>query len=108
MSTIQPNIVIRHNWTHQEVQTLFALPFADLLYQAQTVHRECFDPNKIQLSTLLNIKTGACPEDCAYCSQSGHYKTGLQKDTMMDVDAVVAAAKRAKANGASRFCMGAA
>jgi biotin synthase len=99
---------IRHDWTREEVQALFALPFADLLFRAQTVHRRFHDPNTVQLSTLLSIKTGACPEDCGYCPQSVRFETGLKKEPLMDVEAVVGAAREAKAGGATRFCMGAA
>lgn len=99
---------LRHDWTREEVQALFDLPFNDLLYRAHSLHRQHFDANTVQLSTLLSIKTGACPEDCAYCPQSVRYETGLDKEPLMPVDAVVAAAKEAKANGATRFCMGAA
>ena len=98
----------RHDWTHDEVAALFALPFNDLLFQAQTVHRQHFDANTVQLSTLLSIKTGACPEDCAYCPQSVRYDTGLEREALLPVQTVVAAAKKAKAAGATRFCMGAA
>lgn len=101
-------ISIRNDWTVSELQDLYEMPFVELIYQAQTIHRQYFDPNAIQLSTLLNIKTGACPENCAYCPQSGHYDTGVIKDNLMSLDAVIASAKAAKANGASRFCMGAA
>jgi biotin synthase len=99
---------IRHDWTAQEVRALFALPFNDLLFRAQSLHRKHFEPNTVQLSTLLSIKTGACPEDCAYCPQSIRYDTGLKVEPLMELDAVVDAAKEAKANGATRFCMGAA
>jgi len=99
---------IRSDWTAAEVGALFALPFNDLLFRAQTLHRKYFDPNEVQISTLLSIKTGGCPEDCAYCPQSAHYDTGLTRAALMDVDAVIAAAERAKKAGASRFCMGAA
>ena len=95
-------------WHVEEVVALFELPFNDLLFRAQSVHRENFDPNKLQLSSLLSIKTGACPEDCKYCPQSARYKTGLEVERLMRVDAIVDAAKKAKANGAARFCMGAA
>lgn len=100
--------LIRNNWTRDEIQVLFQLPFMDLLFQAQSIHRQYFDPNRIQMSTLLSIKTGACPEDCKYCPQSGHYNTGLKKQKLLDVDKVVTQAKAALAGGASRFCMGAA
>jgi biotin synthase len=107
-STIPTAATVRHDWTRAEIAALFALPFADLLFQAQKVHRETFDPNEVQMSTLLSIKTGGCPEDCGYCSQSAHFETGLKATKLMDVDSVVEAARRAKAGGASRFCMGAA
>ena len=96
------------SWTREQIENLFALPFNDLLFQAQTVHREHHDPNAVQLSSLLSIKTGACPEDCAYCPQSARYKTGLKKERLMPLDQIVAAAKKAKEDGAGRFCMGAA
>lgn len=99
---------IRHDWTLKEVQALFDQPFNDLLFQAQTVHRQHFNPNEVQTSTLLSIKTGACPEDCKYCPQSAHYNTGLEKEKLMQVEAVLNKAKQAKTEGASRFCMGAA
>ncbi len=99
---------IRHDWTRDEVEALFRLPFNDLLFRAQSLHRTYFDPNRVQLSTLLSIKTGACPEDCAYCPQSVRYDTGLQREALMEVKAVIDAAREAKANGATRFCMGAA
>jgi biotin synthase len=100
--------VIRHDWTFEEVRSLYDLPFNDLIFQAQLVHRQHFDPNAVQVSTLLSIKTGACPEDCKYCSQSGHYNTELEKEKLMAVEKVLDEARRAKENGASRFCMGAA
>lgn len=99
---------IRSDWSHAEVSALFDLPFADLMYRAQSVHRQHFDANSVQLSTLLSIKTGACPEDCAYCPQSVRYDTGLEKEALMEIDTVLASAREAKANGATRFCMGAA
>lgn len=99
---------IRHDWTRSEILSLFKLPFMDLIYQAQTVHRTHFDPNEVQVSTLCSIKTGACPEDCAYCPQSARYDTGLDKQKLMQVAAVVKEAKAAKEAGATRFCMGAA
>jgi biotin synthase len=98
----------RTDWTLAEVQALYDLPFPELMHQAQTVHRTHFDPREVQVSTLLSIKTGACPEDCAYCPQSVRYDTGLEAERLMDVAAVVEKAKVAKANGAARFCMGAA
>jgi biotin synthase len=97
----------RHDWTLPEVEALFALPLNDLLYRAQWVHRRNFDPNAVQVSTLLSIKTGACPEDCAYCPQSIRYQTGVDTHDLMPLDEVRAAARRAKESGATRFCMGA-
>lgn len=105
------SIVVESNklrWPQDEVEALFNLPFNDLLFKAQQIHREHFDANELQLSSLLSIKTGACPEDCKYCPQSARYKTGLEVERLMRVDAIVNAAKKAKQNGASRFCMGAA
>lgn len=99
---------VRHDWRRDEIEALFALPFNDLLFKAATVHRAHFDPNAVQVSTLLSIKTGACPEDCKYCSQSGHYNTELEKEKLLEVQKVIAEAQQAKAKGASRFCMGAA
>lgn len=101
-------IALRHDWTNAEIEALFALPFNDLLFRAHSVHRAHFDPNAVQVSTLLSIKTGACPEDCKYCSQSGHYNTGLEKEKLIEVQKVLDEAQRAKASGATRFCMGAA
>jgi biotin synthase len=97
----------RHDWAIDEVEALFALPLIDLLYRAQSVHRQNFDPNAVQVSTLLSIKTGACPEDCAYCPQSVRYQTGVDTHDLMPLDEVRAAARRAKEAGATRFCMGA-
>lgn len=99
---------VRHDWTVEEIEALFALPFNDLLFHAQQVHRAHFDPNAVQVSTLLSIKTGACPEDCKYCPQSGHYNTGLGKEKLLEVEKVVEQARAAREAGASRFCMGAA
>ena len=99
---------IRHDWTLAEAEGLFSIPFNDLLFRAQTLHRQYFAPNEVQISTLLSIKTGGCPEDCAYCPQSAHYGTGTNRDALMDIDSVLAAAREAKRGGASRFCMGAA
>jgi len=95
-------------WTQVEARTLYEAPFNDLLFRAQTVHRENFDPNRVQLSKLLSIKTGGCPEDCGYCSQSAHHPTGLQASKLMEVERVIAEARRAKEGGATRYCMGAA
>jgi biotin synthase len=100
--------LIRHDWTRTEVEALFALPFNDLMYKAQTVHRRFFNPNEVQVSTLCSIKTGACPEDCAYCPQSARYDTGLEREKLMAVEKVIEEARAAKASGATRFCMGAA
>src|ERR1019366_9995090 len=99
---------VRNDWSLPEVEELFALPFMDLLFMAQQVHRLHHAPNTVQISTLLSIKTGACPEDCAYCPQSVRYDTGIERETLMDLQAVRAAATRARAAGATRFCMGAA
>jgi biotin synthase len=99
---------LRQNWTAAEVEALYALPFGDLLFKAQTIHRQYFNPNHIQLSTLLSIKTGACPEDCAYCPQSAHFKTEIEKKLHYEIEDIVEVARAAKAKGATRFCMGAA
>jgi biotin synthase len=99
---------IRHDWSLPEVQALFALPFMDLILRAQRVHRAHHAANTVQMSTLLSIKTGACPEDCAYCPQSARYDTGLKRETLMEVAAVADSAARARAAGATRFCLGAA
>ena len=99
---------IRHDWGQEEVERLFRSPFNDLLFRAQSIHRRYFDPNAVQLSTLVSIKTGGCPEDCAYCPQSVRFDTGLRRQPLMNAEKVLEAAGRAKANGATRFCMGAA
>jgi biotin synthase len=99
---------LRHDWTREEVEALLALPFNDLIFQAQTVHRKWFDPNEVQKSTLLSIKTGGCPEDCGYCNQSAKFDTGLSASKLMEVQKVLEGARRAKEAGASRYCMGAA
>ncbi len=99
---------IRHNWSKEEILGLLVKPFNDLMFEAQTVHRQNFKTNKIQLSTLMNIKTGACPEDCAYCPQSAHYDTGVKGEKMTSIADVIDHAQKAKDQGASRFCMGAA
>jgi biotin synthase len=99
---------IRHDWTREEVTALFDLPFNDLLFRAAGVHRAGFPANEVQISTLLSIKTGGCPEDCAYCPQSSHFTTGVKADKLMGKEAVLAEARKAKEAGASRFCMGAA
>jgi biotin synthase len=100
--------VIRHDWRRDEILALLSLSFNDLLFQAQTVHRRYFNPNEVQVSTLCSIKTGACPEDCAYCPQSARYDTGLEREKLMAIEKVIEEAKAAKATGATRFCMGAA
>ena len=100
--------VLRHNWTLEEIIELLKLPLNDLVYRAQFLHRQFFDPNTVQLSTLINIKSGGCPEDCAYCPQSARYHTGVDAEPLMDMQRVVTAAKQAQQEGASRFCMGAA
>jgi len=100
--------VIRHDWRRDEILALLSLPFNDLLFHAQVVHRRHFNPNEVQVSTLCSIKTGACPEDCAYCPQSARYDTGLEREKLMAIEKVIEEAKAAKATGATRFCMGAA
>lgn len=106
--TPMPVNEVRHDWTRAEINALFALPFSDLMFQAQSVHRAYFNPNEVQVSTLCSIKTGACPEDCAYCPQSARYDTGLEREKLMAVEKVIEEARAAKASGATRFCMGAA
>ncbi|WP_394752327.1 biotin synthase BioB [Crenothrix sp.] len=106
IGVIEP--AIRHNWQLDEVQALYAMPFNDLIFKAQTVHRAHFDPNEIQISSLLSIKTGSCSEDCGYCPQSARYDAGVKSEALMPVDEVLQMAQRAKDQGASRFCMGAA
>ena len=104
----QQDSAARTDWTRAEIALLFDLPFADLIYRAQTIHRRNFDPNKVQLSTLLSIKTGGCPEDCGYCAQSARFETGVKAGKLMPLEAVLEDASRAKAAGATRYCMGAA
>jgi biotin synthase len=99
---------LRGDWDRAEAEALYALPFADLMFQAQSIHRSNFDPNHVETASLLSIKTGGCPEDCGYCSQSAHYDTGLKATRLMDQADVVATAQRAKDAGAARFCMAAA
>ena len=99
---------IRNDWTKAEVEALFAMPFNDLLFDAQVVHRQHFNPNEVQVSTLLSIKTGACPEDCKYCPQSARYDTGLEKERLLEIEKVIQRAKEAKHVGSTRICMGAA
>jgi biotin synthase len=106
--TKAPLGTVRHDWTLQEIEGLFALPFPELVFTAQSIHRRHFDPAKVQFAQLLSIKTGGCPEDCGYCAQSAHFETGVKATRLMADDAIVAEAQRAKANGATRFCMGAA
>jgi biotin synthase len=98
----------RNDWTREEVRTLFALPFPELMFRAAQVHRDNFDPSEVQICTLLSVKTGGCPEDCAYCPQAAKFQTGVKAEKLMDLEAVLAEARAAKAGGASRFCMGAA
>jgi biotin synthase len=105
---MEPQAGLRHDWTRAEVRGVLELPFPELLFEAQRVHRVHFDPTRIQLSALLSIKTGGCPEDCAYCPQSAHYETGVEASKVMAADAVLEQARAARAAGASRFCMGAA
>jgi biotin synthase len=100
--------LVRHDWTRAQVRALFDLPFPELIFRAQSIHRLHFDPTEVQISPLLSIKTGGCPEDCAYCPQSAQYDTGVKADKLMQLDAVMAEAMAAKNAGASRFCMGAA
>ena len=113
MTSHTPNIdpatsIVRHDWTRTEAQAIYEAPFNDLLFRAQSVHRRHFDPNRVQLSRLLSIKTGGCPEDCGYCSQSAHHASGLKASKLMEVERVLAEARKAKAAGATRYCMGAA
>jgi biotin synthase len=104
--TLRP--ALRHDWSREDVLALFALPFNDLLFEAQSVHRQHFDPNAVQISTLLSIKTGGCPEDCAYCPQSSSFETEVKAEKLMEKQKVLEEAQKAKAAGATRFCMGAA
>jgi biotin synthase len=106
--TAKQNEVLRHDWTIEEISALYEMPFNDLLFEAQTTHRKNFDANAVQVSTLLSIKTGKCSEDCGYCPQSARYDTDLEDEPLMPLAEVIAAAKIAKENGSSRFCMGAA
>ncbi|MCI4182613.1 biotin synthase, partial [Dickeya dianthicola] len=98
----------RVNWTLEQAQALFDKPFLELMFDAQQVHRQHFDPRQVQVSTLLSIKTGACPEDCKYCPQSARYRTGIETERLMQVEQVLESARQAKATGSTRFCMGAA
>ncbi|MCT6855309.1 MULTISPECIES: biotin synthase BioB [Bombella] len=99
---------LRHDWTREEAEALLALPFPELIFQAQQAHRQFFDPTKVQISTLLSIKSGGCPEDCAYCPQSAHHEKRMEAEKLMPLERVIADAKRSKEAGAGRFCMGAA
>jgi biotin synthase len=107
-SHLHGRAVVRQDWTRGEVRALFDLPFPELMFCAQTIHRQHFDPTEVQISTLLSIKTGGCPEDCAYCPQSARYDTGVQAEKLMMLETALAEARAAKSAGASRFCMGAA
>jgi biotin synthase len=107
-SPVPHSPLLRHDWSREEVRALFALPFPELMFRAAEIHRQKFDPAEVQISTLLSIKTGGCPEDCAYCPQAAQYDTGVKAEKLMAVDAVLAEARAAKEGGASRFCMGAA
>ncbi len=108
VTVARPAAPPRQVWTHEAVEALLALPFPDLMFQAQSVHRAHFDPNAVQVSSLLSIKTGGCPEDCAYCPQSARHDTSVDASKLMPIEAVLDAARAALAQGASRFCMGAA
>ncbi len=99
---------VRNDWKIEEIEALFKLPFNDLIYKSHTTHRANFNPNEVQVSTLLSIKTGACPEDCSYCSQSSRNDTGLERERLLPISEVIEAATEAKNSGATRFCMGAA
>lgn len=102
------NSNIRHDWKREEIRSIYQLPFPELLFRAQTIHREFHDQNTVQRSTLLSIKTGGCPENCSYCPQSAHYDTGVEKHKVLPTEVVVEKAKQAKESGSTRFCMGAA
>ena len=108
MAVIEESVDIRHDWTVEALVAVHGLPLPELMYRAQTLHRRYHDPSEVQLSTLLSIKTGGCPEDCSYCPQSVHYETAVTPEKLMDVGKVLEAAEQAKANGATRLCMGAA
>src|SRR5213083_366259 len=105
MNDAPARTALRHDWTRAELRALFELPFPELLFRAQQIHRMHFDPCEVQISRLLSIKTGGCPEDCGYCSQSASYDTAVQATKLMSVEAVLAEARSAKAAGAGRFCM---
>ncbi len=108
LQNIAQDLDQRHDWQLSEIEQLFTLPFNDLVFKAAEIHRTFHDPNKVQISTLLSIKTGSCPENCKYCPQSAHYNTGLEKESLLEMNKILEAAKNAKKSGASRFCMGAA
>src|SRR5271163_1767229 len=99
---------LRHDWTREEIRRIYRQPLPDLLFSAQLLHREFHDPTRVQFCRLLSVKTGGCPEDCAYCPQSAHYSTGVQREGVVELGEVLEAAQRAKSDGATRFCMGAA
>ncbi len=103
-----PKPVLRHDWTRDEVRSIYHRPLLELVFQAQQVHRQFHNPQEVQMCRLLSIKTGGCPEDCGYCPQSAHYDTGVERQNLMDVEAVLARARQAKSEGSTRFCMGAA
>ena len=103
-----PNAALRHDWTRDEVRSIYQLPLLELVFQAQQVHRQHHNPQEVQFCRLLSIKTGGCPEDCGYCPQSAHYETGVDRQNLLDVDDVLAKARQAKSEGSTRFCMGAA
>lgn len=107
-TTAESTVSLRNDWKHSEIEALFDLPFADLMFKAQTIHRSHFDPNAVQISTLLSIKTGGCAEDCGYCPQSAHHESAVKAEPLMPLDKVLQSAAQAKSTGASRFCMGAA
>jgi len=107
-NSVKPEQSLRHDWTVEEVEKLYTMPFADLMFDAQTMHRNYFDPNSVQVSTLLSIKTGGCAEDCGYCPQSAHHESAVKAEPLMPLDRVLENATKAKDSGASRFCMGAA
>ncbi|MFZ8933041.1 MAG: biotin synthase BioB [Bacteriovoracaceae bacterium] len=102
------NVKTRHDWTYEEINEVYNLPFLELIYRAQTIHRENFDPRKVQVSSLISIKTGGCPEDCSYCPQAARYQTDIEKNALLDLNTVKTMAEKAKEGGASRVCLGAA
>src|SRR5579872_2353467 len=108
LSTMNAEEVLRHDWTRNEIRDIHSMPLPDLLFRAQTIHRRFHDAQEVQMCRLISIKTGACPEDCGYCPQSAHYKTGVEREKLIDVKEVLDQAHSAKQEGATRFCMGAA